>query len=254
VSFAVRQSVEIFHLVFLRALVAKGDDKSRIALKGGCNLRFFFGSARCSEDMDFDVASIAKGTLRNKVDRLLASPLVTAPLRTKGIELMEHSAPKQTDTTQRWTIGLQAAGTSAPVRTKLEFSRRTAIDGTNHETLGADVMRAYGLTPFAATHYATGAAVAQKIRALAGRSEPQARDVFDLGLLLSRSDASPPKLDGRAKLEVAAAIERALSISFDDYRSQVIAYLHPEQADLFASRSAWDTMQEAVIARLEALR
>lgn len=61
-------------LVFLRALVAKGEDKGLVALKGGCNLRFFFGSTRYSEDMDLDVVVIAKETLRNKVERLLKSP------------------------------------------------------------------------------------------------------------------------------------------------------------------------------------
>ena len=75
----------MFHLVFLRALVAKGENKSLIALKGGCNLRFYFGSVRYSEDMDLDVVVVARDTLKNKVDRLLKSPLVTSPLKTKGI-------------------------------------------------------------------------------------------------------------------------------------------------------------------------
>lgn len=44
-----RQAVEFFHLVFLRALVSRGEDKALFALKGGCNLRFFFGSVRYSE-------------------------------------------------------------------------------------------------------------------------------------------------------------------------------------------------------------
>ena len=52
-AWTVRQVVEMFHLVFLRALVAKGDDKALFALKGGCNLRFYFGSLRYSEDIDF---------------------------------------------------------------------------------------------------------------------------------------------------------------------------------------------------------
>src|SRR5690242_8643568 len=100
-----RQGVEMFHLVFLRALVAKGEDKSLLALKGGCNLRFYFGSVRYSEDMDLDVVVISKDTLRNKVERLLRSPLVAAPLKTSAIEIVEISAPKQTDTTQRWKLG-----------------------------------------------------------------------------------------------------------------------------------------------------
>jgi hypothetical protein len=43
-----RQSVELFHLVFLRALFATAEDRERVALKGGCNLRFYFGSVRYS--------------------------------------------------------------------------------------------------------------------------------------------------------------------------------------------------------------
>ncbi len=73
-------------MVFLRALVAKGQDKTLIALKGGCNLRFYFGSIRYSEDMDFDVGVMAKGTLKNKVERLLQSPIVLSPLKSQGIE------------------------------------------------------------------------------------------------------------------------------------------------------------------------
>lgn len=40
-----------------------------MALKGGCNLRFLFGSVRSSEDMDLDVVVLAKETLKNKVGR-----------------------------------------------------------------------------------------------------------------------------------------------------------------------------------------
>lgn len=39
------QSVESFHLQFARLLCA-GPDKDCFAIKGGCNLRFFFESVR----------------------------------------------------------------------------------------------------------------------------------------------------------------------------------------------------------------
>lgn len=74
-----RQAIELFHLVFLRALVAKNEDRALVSLKGGCNLRFYFGSVRYSEDIDFDAVVISKDTLKNKVDRLLRSPMVSAP-------------------------------------------------------------------------------------------------------------------------------------------------------------------------------
>lgn len=249
-----RQSTELFHLVFLRALVAKGEDKSLVVLKGGCNLRFYFGSIRYSEDMDLDVVVIARDTLKNKVDRLLRSPLVTAPLKAHGLTIVETSAPKQTDTTQRWKVGLAREGESLPIRTKVEFSRRDGIEGSKFEAAGREVLRPYGLTPVLATHYTTGAAIRQKVHALAARTEPQARDVFDLSLLLARSDAAEFALDDGAKKWLAEAIDHAMGISFDEYASKVVAFFEPAHTELYAERSAWEAMQEDVVARLEALR
>jgi predicted nucleotidyltransferase component of viral defense system len=254
VILAARQIVEVFHLVFLRALVAKGDDKALIALKGGCNLRFNFGSVRYSDDIDFDVVVIAKDTLKNKVERLLRSPIVVAPLKTKGIEITESSASKQTETTQRWKVGLRATGTSLPLRTKIEFSRRDAIRDVAFGGVNPEVLRPYGLTPFLATHYTTEAAITQKIHALAGRTEPQARDIFDLNLLLARPEAAQLSLLARQKQWLAPAIERATNTSFDEYRSKVVAYLEPSQVELYEDASAWDAMQTAVVSRLEALQ
>jgi predicted nucleotidyltransferase component of viral defense system len=252
-ALSARQVVEVFHLVFLRALVAKGEDKSLIALKGGCNLRFFFGSVRYSEDIDFDVGVIAKTTLKNKVERLLRSPLVATPLKSQGIEIDDISATKQTETTQRWKVGLRR-GDAQPLRTKLEFSRRDAIQHAPFAAIDREVLRPYGLTPFLATHYATHAAILQKIHALAGRAEPQARDVFDLNLLLARPDAAKLALQGVQKQWLAAALERAIGISYDEYRSKVVAYLEPDQVELYEDASAWDAMQSAVVAQLEALQ
>jgi predicted nucleotidyltransferase component of viral defense system len=253
-DFAARQIIEIFQLVFLRALIAKGDDKALIALKGGCNLRFYFGSVRYSEDIDFDVVVMARDTLKNKVERLLRSPLVAAPLKTKGIEVSETSATKQTDTTQRWKVGLSAKSSSVPLRTKIEFSRRSAIDGEAFASVDPEVLRPYGLPPFLATHYTTRAAIVQKIQALAGRTEPQTRDVFDLNLLLARSDAAHLALTEAQKRQLPSAIEHAMGMSFDDYRSKVVAYLDPSHVALHEDASAWRTMQDAVVARLEALQ
>ena len=48
------QTIEIFHLLFLRAFGARVD-KSLFALKGGCNLRFFLKSILYSEYMDLNI-------------------------------------------------------------------------------------------------------------------------------------------------------------------------------------------------------
>mgnify|MGYP003338539853 CR=1 FL=1 len=74
------------------------------------NLRFFFGSVRYSEDLDLDVQRVPTRTLRGRVDGLLESPRFLNPLRAAGIEISSASAPKQTDTTQRWKLALKVKG------------------------------------------------------------------------------------------------------------------------------------------------
>ena len=137
---------------------------------------------------------------------------------------------------------------------KIEFSRRDGIEGAAFDATDRDVLRAHGLTPILASHYTAPAAIAQKIHALAGRAVPQARDVFDLNHLLARPDAQELRLTERQRAWVHEAIERAMSISFDDYVAKVVAYLDREQAEIFRAKSDWEAMQEAVISRLERLR
>ena len=249
-----RQTIELFHLLFLRALTAKADDKRLVALKGGCNLRFYFGSVRYSEDMDFDVSVISQGTLANRIDRLLQSPALTSPLRAKGIAIIDSSKPKQTETTQRWKIGLHAESNQIDLRTKIEFSRRDDLEGVAFEATAREIMRPYGEPAILATHYGTAAAIAQKVHALAKRTAPQARDVFDLNLLLARTDAQAVKLDSSQRAFVPQAMDNALALSFDEYNSQVVAYLEPSQAEAFDDADAWNSMVESVVDRLGALR
>lgn len=242
-ALTVRQSTELFHIVFLRALVAKSEDKGRIALKGGCNLRFFFGSVRYSEDLDLDVVVIARETLKNRVNRLLRSPAVTAPLKRHGLTIVETSAPNQTETTQRWKVTLQRAGDELPLRTKVEFSRRDDIQGAKYEAASREVLRPYGFGPVLATHYTTAAALRQKVHALAARTEPQARDVFDLSLLLARPDAAGLALSDASTRWLDDALDHAMGLSFDEYSSQVVAYLEPSHAEVYAGRETWEAMQ-----------
>lgn len=47
------------------------------------------------------------------------------------------------------------------------------------------------------------------------------------------------------------AIERALSVSYDDFGAHVTAFIEPDHRALYASREAWDTLQTAVLDALE---
>ena len=176
---------------------------------------------------------------------------MTSPLQAKGIEVVDASKPKQSDTTQRWKVGLRAQGIGLDLRTKIEFLRRDAILGAVFEGSARAIMRPYGMPAILATHYATAAAIAQKVHALARRT--QARDVFDLHHLFARSDADDVRLDEAQRSFTSEAIDHASGITFDEYVSQVVAYLEPSQAESSGSADAWNAMRQTVVMRLEEL-
>ena len=244
--------VEFFQLQVLR-LLATGPIKSHFALKGGCNLRFFFGSVRCSEDMDLDVSqSLETYVLREKLDQILAGPALAAALRAAALEITRVSAPKQTETTQRWKIGLRArAPGSVPLHTKVESSRRPTREQAVLEAVSFDVLAEHRMQPLLVRHYPLAAALRQKVGALVGRTVVQARDVFDIALLLAQAgrDAQDALRSEPGRLLQAA--ERAMGVSFDEFQSQVVAFLDPVQADMYASEDAWNALQTQVVDELE---
>lgn len=244
-----RERVEVFQLLFVRLLVSQLDDRTLVTLKGGGNLRFFFGSPRFSEVLDFDVRHIATRTLQKKVDGLLGGTTLARLLLAKGLRIDAWSAPKQTELVQRWKASL-VEGESIPESTKFEFSRRKgAGDGSAVDPIPAGALERHQLAgPVLAAHYGADAAAAQKVEALLGRSAPQSRDVFDLNLLLDRG-ARLPDLPARSRRE---AVERALGFSRDEFEDQVLAYLEPEEADALRSAAVIEALQVRVADALEA--
>jgi predicted nucleotidyltransferase component of viral defense system len=248
-----RNIVELFHLVFVRAVFASLGDKRLLAVKGGLNLRFFFQSVRFSEDLDFDVMTMSKEALENRVDRLLKAPTIVSPLKARGIVIRDISKPKQTETVQKWKLAVAEQSASIDQRTKIEFSRRATVDAAMLDPVDSEVANSYGIPVFLATHYRCAEAVRQKIHALEGRSQTQPRDLFDLHLLLARPDA-PNRLDDEAAGWLNRAAANAAALTYDEYVSLVVAYLDPEHAEVYSSRDSWEAMQLDVIEKLEALR
>jgi hypothetical protein len=243
-------TVEHFHLQFCR-LFMSGPDRTTFAIKGGCNLRFFFESIRYSEDIDIDVVGhIADHVLRDRVTKTLRSQPLASVLQSRGIRIERVTAPKQTETTQRWKVELAVQGHAFPLHTKIEFSRRPQRDAAVVERISLGLARMQGVVPFVAAHYPVPAAVRQKVRALVGRAATQTRDVFDLATLFARpgGDATtlPPVKD-----MLPAAIDLVASLTYAQYKSQVVGYLVPDQASAYSTPEAWETIQLDVITVLE---
>jgi len=249
VSLNPKQSVEVFHLILLSHLGRKLD-KRKWALKGGCNLRFFFRSPRYSDDMDLDAQGVSVDVLRDKVNAILSGKPFKTILEVRGISIVHVTEHKQTETTQRWKFGLLVPGLAQPIPTKIEFSRRGLEDGSAFEPVSPELIRLYELPPLMANHYPAPIAWRQKIAAVLSRTTSQARDVFDLYLLLAAGIKPIPGLSQYLSQDVVQVRENILAVDFGQFKSQVVSYLEPELQPQYDTEETWDVMRWRIIEAL----
>ena len=246
-TLSIPQATELFHVAFLDVL-SKRLEFDRYVLKGGANLRYFFDSVRYSQDIDLDVEGVPAWRLNEKIEALLSSPQTALLLRNAQLEVAERSNPKRTDTTQRWKIGLEAPGHSELIRTKIEFSYREGEGAHRIEPIPRRIVEPYALRSPLVPHYVEDAPTEQKVLALAGRSETQARDVFDLDLLLRRRSLAPGALDSEV---LTAAVDLAMQLPYAAFQDQVLPFLEPEAVELYEGEASWEQMQTFVAEQLE---
>jgi hypothetical protein len=248
--FSDTQIREAFHFCFLERLL-KISDAGIYVLKGGVNLRFFFKSPRYSEDMDLDVVAGSVATLKKNGYKILEDAAFQRSLRVFDVDAIEINDPhkaKHTETTQRFRCALiRASGQRLPA--KVEFSRRIEDPGEDavSEYLDADIARKFRKLAYRCRHYSGSAAVVQKIEALAGRTVTQARDVFDLGILIQGGHLAVAAEQGAlARVALADAIECLMALSWEDYEGQVVEFLDAKSRDEFGTHPAWDSLQLSV--------
>jgi predicted nucleotidyltransferase component of viral defense system len=244
---------EIFHFCFLERLLKISDPKLYV-LKGGVNLRFFFHSPRYSEDMDLDVLVGNVTTLKKNGYKILSNTAFKRSLRTYGIDDIKVNDPakaKQRETTQRFRVRLiTPSGDSLP--TKVEFSRRKGKNlSSSVDLIDPEIARTYKKIAFRCQHYPGELAAIQKIEALAGRSVAQARDVFDLGILHAGGFANPAPISAQLSKQVLNKAQLNLvSLSYEDYRGQVLEFLDDTLRERYESPEYWEALQNTVLGLL----
>lgn len=247
------QQREVFHLEFLRWFGHKADPK-HYALKGGVNMRLFFGSIRYSEDMDFDLSGIRVDVIQGIVLKILNARDFVDNLRPYGIQrvsIPDMVKAKQTKTTQRFKIHLTTFA-GEDLFSKVEFSRRGLKDGIEVNVVPDSILRTYKLIPVIIPHYNALSATIQKITALASRPAVQARDIFDLYILspkYSSSEISGSKILKKDKLE--KAYENLFSVTFEQFRDSVVSFLPPDEQASYNSSIFWDEIKLKVANLLE---
>jgi hypothetical protein len=165
-------------------------------------------------------------------------------LQARGITITQCSAPKQTETTQRWKLALTVRGSELPLNTKIEFSRRGMTDPVVFGPVDPLLIRDYQLTPILANHYPAESAFLQKVNALIHRSQTQARDVFDLDHLI-RAGASAQGVVRSPHWREAQ--QNAMGLSYSAFKSQVVSYLAPDYQAHYDRPEIWDAMVLRVV-------
>lgn len=245
------KAVEFLHLAFLQVLSANLDP-ARYVLRGGANLRLFYDSPRRSQDIDLDVVGEAGWSIEERVDEALRSRTFHDFLRLGQITMSSPTKPKQTATTRRWKFSVQ--GPEGVLNTKIEFSARSTVDPERSlEVLTPTVGREVGLRAIRVQRYLPPAAIRQKIKALAERSQTEPRDVFDLDLLFARyPDAVEHGAIDRTLVE--RAIESTFAIEYGAFEELVVAYLEEDFLAIYRRPEVWDEMVLKVTGALERLR
>jgi predicted nucleotidyltransferase component of viral defense system len=255
------QAREALHVLVLKKLKEE-TRREFFALKGGVNLRLFFGSVRYSEDMDLDTEAATSPKVLEALSKILKSPWLQAKLGALGLQGVEYAGRpvKNTNTTVRMKLKvLNSAGIA--LSTKIEMSLRGRAEGDTvvEEQADDDVVRAY-IPPEEGTlvvpHYPLNPAIKQKINALAMRTAPEARDVFDLyGLArgqLSNIDAHylrcwlPEEVLGLAR-------QRAWELSYDSFLAQVVEFLSEDDRAKLGTQFQWETQQLFVVELVDAV-
>lgn len=256
------QAREAVHLLILQKLVHSAGPESFI-VKGGVNLRLFFGSARYSEDMDLDGESSSRQVLRSVLSEVFVDRDLRARIRRLGLRGLDpgEGPNKDTETTFRYKFGVLASGgIRYPTKVEISFRERAAGDEFVVEAIRPDVAELYPgevERDLEIPHYSRSAATRQKLVALVERGMVQARDVFDLHVLhmSEPENGSLPYLRESVSADVLKdARDRVFEVSYEEYRGQVLEFLDKEARAEFGDREAWDRIRLGVAGFIEEIQ
>ena len=252
-------AIEALHALLLKELTARLRPE-QFVLKGGVNLRLFFGSVRYSEDMDLDAAPEAHRSLKEAIQASLGSRDLVQRLRELGMTGVAYSGrpSKDSDATLRYKLQvLLHGGIRLPTRIEASFRNRCEGDTAVLEVVEEQIVRPYLRDEdeaFAVPHYPRTPALRQKTVALARRAAVQARDVFDLSVLargrIEESDLQFLRKWIREE-DLCKARDRALELGQPEFAGQVLEFISEEDRERLGD--AWTEIQLFVADLIEAV-
>lgn len=254
---------EAVHVLLLRELVQIRDGRA-VILKGGVNLRLFYGSPRYSEDMDLDGEPETRLAIRSRIRQIFDDREFLNSLRRLGLRGLDpkEGPNKDTEVTFRYKFHVLAPGEQS-YGTKIEVSFRERDDADSYQLTRPDPGRLKRYLPgdpgFSVQRYDRASALRQKIEALAGRTRIEARDIFDINLLLDRAEVPQRKLvpllaDAIEATTLRVAYQRAFQLEYSEYESLVVRFLEDDVRPAYRSESRWDELRLRAGSLIEDIR
>lgn len=256
---------EAVHVLLLRQLGRIRDGRA-VILKGGVNLRLFYGSPRYSEDMDLDGEPETRLAIRGAIRGIFEDRGFLDSLRRLGLRGLDpkEGPNKDTEVTFRYKFHVLAPGDqSYGTKVEVSFREREGVDSFVAAT--PDTGRTEKYLPndagFSVQRYDRPSALRQKIAALAGRTRIEARDIFDINLLLgSRGEPFQEqqlvtflaRTVDQATLRLAH--ERTLQLEYPEYESLVVRFLEDDVREAYRSESKWDELRLRAASLIEEIQ
>jgi len=252
---------EAFHTVLLREMVARLK-QGAFVLKGGVNLRLFFGNVRYSQDIDFDLDPSARQPLSQLLRQLLADREFGLRLKELGIRGVHYGGRPHKDSTAtlRFKLGIEIpGGIVLPTRIEASLRDRPEAEDVVVDTADERVVREYlreSDGPLLIPHYHWMPSIRQKIAALGLRRTVRARDVFDLHVLahgrISEIDLGALRRSVPTQV-LQAAHSRALEISYQEFADQVLTFLDEADRLEYENEDTWLRIQLFVAELLDSV-
>ncbi|MCP1674505.1 putative nucleotidyltransferase component of viral defense system [Natronocella acetinitrilica] len=219
-----------------------------LALKGGMAMHAVLGSERTTKDIDF---AHAEGAPPERVRRAVERGISEA-LSSGLLEDVRVTAPKQTDTTNRWKINGRAAGSH--VQLTIEMKRHPLPEGHIIRRQYLPPVGA-GATPTLVESYDAIAMAAAKTAALLSENRSAPRDLYDLALLVELRVDPPVALLANAGVEALSRMQANLwqkleGMDYPRFCAEVLDFLPRETAARF-DEERFEGMRLAVGEALE---
>jgi len=216
--------------------------KREIALKGGLAMRANYGSQRFTKDIDLQSSpDVPMPRVKSIVENALKAANAAGIL-----EDVVVTAPKQTDTVQRWKVNGKVVGGGSLVNLTIEVSRRGLPPPELVSTIAYAPDKEFGQKAVMIDVYSPQAIALAKMDCILNPNRTAPRDIYDLYLLI-KMEVYPPieilRLRGKdALVEGLKEVWNKIDImTWDLARQELLPFISAGSLEI--TEESWEEMR-----------